>query len=88
MWRAREDSNLRPPAPQAGALIHLSYVRKRPAGAEGIEPPSTVLETVVMPLDHAPKRAPEGTRTPNPRDRSPVLFPVELRAHTEQQLSR
>ena len=29
------------------------------AGAEGIEPSSAVLETDVLPLNHAPKKAPD-----------------------------
>ena len=61
-WGDRWDSNPRMPEPQSGALTtsprspqvrHINFYGM--AGAAGIEPTLTVLETAVLPLNYAPK---------------------------------
>ena len=58
----REDLNLRPPAPEAGALTGLRYAPN----------------TLVVPTDGTALHGPKGSRTPNLLIRSQMLYPVEL----------
>ena len=54
--------NLRPPAPEAGALTGLRYAPN----------------TLVVPTDGTALHGPKGSRTPNLLIRSQMLYPVEL----------
>lgn len=53
------------------------------AGAAGIEPTPTVLETVVLPLNYAPKMEESGFEPLNPKERiySPSRLATSLLLH-------
>ena len=61
---------------------HVRSERNSNAGPEGVEPPSKVLETSILPLNYGPKSmygVPEWTRTTNLQIRNLMLCPIELR---------
>ncbi len=70
VWGDRWDLNPRMPEPQSGALTpspRPPYSNLLLAGAAGIEPTLTVLETAVLPLNYAPIKLVEddGFEPPN-----------------------
>nr|ADH51639.1 hypothetical protein [Levilactobacillus brevis] len=66
MW----ESNPRVPEPQSGVLTTHQTAITLQTGIVGVEPTSTVLETVVLPLNYIPiMMVGSGFEPPNPKER-------------------
>lgn len=64
-----------------GSHVVSSYINPANVDEAGLEPATTALQTVALPLELFIHRWPGATRTLNTRCKRPLLYPIELRTN-------